>query len=232
MSDLRKRLASRSGFAVATINLDHLAKLRRDEAFREAYAKHDIVVADGNPIVWLSRIAKRPVELIPGSDLIDPLAAMAAEMNVPVAFFGSNPSVLEAAAAALQARHPKLKLATRIAPPMHFDPTSQVAKRLLTDLVDSGAGLCFIALGAPKQELFAAFGREHAPEMGFVSIGAGLDFLAGRQIRAPRLIRALAIEWLWRLALSPRRLALRYLHCFTILPAEVLAAMRLRRPPT
>ncbi len=223
-----QHLSARRGFALATLNLDHLVKLRCDPSFRSAYARQDIVVADGNPIVWLSRLANRPVDLLPGSELIAPLAQLAAEQGIPVALFGSNAEVLEMAAEVLQARYPGLELAARIAPPMGFDPTGPTAKRLLDDLSESGAGLCFVALGAPKQEEFAAFGREHAPQIGFVSIGAGLDFLAGHQTRAPRLMRFLALEWLWRMVLSPQRLALRYLRCFAILPRQVVMAWRLR----
>ena len=231
MSHLRGRLSARQGFALATINLDHLVKLRVDKAFRDAYAQHDLIVADGNPIVWLSHLARRPVDLIPGSDLIEPVAELAAQMDIPVAFFGSDAAVLDAAAQELQKRYRGLNVAIRIAPPMGFDPTGDAAKRLLDDIAASGAGLCFVALGAPKQERFAAFGRSLAPDIGFVSIGAGLDFLAGRQTRAPRLVRAFAFEWLWRMMLSPRRLALRYLQCIRILPMEIIAALRLRPPP-
>ena len=226
---VQAHLQARRGFALATINLDHLAKLGQDAEFRTAYAAHDIIVADGNPIVWLSRLANRPVELIPGSDLIDPLAGLAAAYDRPVAFFGSSPDVLEAAARILQERHPGLKLATRIAPPMGFDPCGQIAERLAEDIADSGAGLCFVALGAPKQERFAAFARRKAPQTGFVSIGAGLDFIAGTQTRAPHLVRRLALEWFWRMALSPARLGLRYLRCILILPGQTLAALRLRQ---
>lgn len=223
-----QHLSARRGFALATLNLDHLVKLRCDPSFRSAYARQDIIVADGNPIVWLSRLANRPVELLPGSELIAPLAQLAADQGIPVAFFGSNAEVLEQAAQALRKAHPGLQLAARIAPPMGFDPHGPDAERLLDELAASGAGLCFVALGAPKQEEFAAFGRDRAPQIGFVSIGAGLDFIAGHQIRAPRILRILALEWLWRLALSPQRLALRYLRCFTILPRQAVNAWRLR----
>lgn len=231
MQTIAARLSAQIGFALATINLDHLVKLRKDPSFRAAYAQHEIVVADGNPIVWLSRLANRPVELLPGSELIEPLTRLAAEQGVPVAFFGSNADVLEHAAAVLKQRHPGLKLAARIAPPMGFDPCGPKAERLIKELAASGAGLCFVALGAPKQEEFAIFGRGLAPQIGFVSIGAGLDFIAGQQIRAPRILRLLALEWLWRLALAPKRLALRYFHCFTILPVQALRAWRLRTAP-
>ncbi len=90
------------------------------------------------------------------------------------------------------------------------------------------AGLCLIALGAPKQEMFAARGREQAPGVGFVSIGAGLDFLSGHQVRAPRFMRMMAMEWLWRALQSPGRMIPRYLRCFAILPGLVRQAIRQR----
>lgn len=225
---IEQRLTAGRGFALATINLDHLVKLENSPKFRAAYAQHDIIVADGNPIVWLSRLAKRPVELIPGSDLIAPLCDRARDLGVPIAFFGSSPDVLEKAAQTLCATRPGLQVASRIAPPMGFAPDGPEAAQYVSQIQNSGARLCFIALGAPKQEEFAAYARQLAPGIGFVSIGAGLDFLAGHQTRAPRVVRALALEWLWRMALSPRRLALRYLACAKILPRHLRAAHRLR----
>lgn len=222
-------LRDRSGVAVATINLDHLVKLHEDPQFRAAYGAHDVIVADGNPIVWLSRLAGRPVALMPGSDLIDPVCALAAELGVAVAFIGSTQPVLDKAAARLQSRHPKLKIAARLAPPMGFDPDSPQAAALLRQAQASGAQLCLLALGAPKQERLAIVGRRLCPQMGFLSIGAGLDFLAGTQKRAPRLVRLFAMEWLWRMLGNPRRLAWRYLKCAIILPRHALNALLFRR---
>jgi N-acetylglucosaminyldiphosphoundecaprenol N-acetyl-beta-D-mannosaminyltransferase len=220
--------AARQGFALATINLDHLVKLRRDRHFRAAYAAQTMVVADGNPIVWLSRIARRPVALVPGSDIVMPLARRAAVAGVRVALVGSSDAALKAAAGAMQQGVPGLQIALRIAPAYGFDPQGLVAEDILYRLRDADIGLCFIALGAPKQEHFAALGRQIAPGVGFASIGAGLDFLAGRQRRAPRWLRALALEWLWRALTSPRRMIPRYAACAAILPGQVLAALRLR----
>jgi len=228
MADLRARLGLRAGFALATLNLDHLVKLRSDAGFRAAYAQHDIVVADGNPVVWLSRLAGRPVALIPGADLVEPLAALAAELRVPVALIGSRADVLDAAAERLRATAPGLRIALCHAPPMGFDPASPEADRLLARVAGAGIGLCLVALGAPRQEVFAARGLARVPGCGFVSIGAGLDFLGGAQRRAPWLVRRLALEWVWRMLSDPRRLALRYLRCALILPAEARAAWRLR----
>jgi N-acetylglucosaminyldiphosphoundecaprenol N-acetyl-beta-D-mannosaminyltransferase len=228
LAEVARRFAAGQGFALATINLDHLVKLRRDPVFAAAYAAQDLVVADGNPIVWLSRLARRPVELVPGSDLILPLAQGAASAGVTVVLLGSTEPALAAAARALEARVQGLRVAACIAPPMGFDPDGPGADAVLDAVRASGARLVFLALGAPKQERLAARGMAALPGVGFASIGAGLDFLAGRQTRAPAWVRAIAMEWLWRMLSNPRRLARRYAECALILPGQAVAALRQR----
>jgi len=225
---IEQRFKSGQGFALATLNLDHLVKLSSSARFRETYGRQDLVVADGNPIVWLSKLAGRPVDLMPGSDLVIPLARLAVESDIKIALVGSTEHALKKAATALQKTVPGLKVATVIAPPFGFDPEGRDADKILDQVDRSGARLCFVALGAPKQEAFAARGRERTPHVGFASVGAGLDFLAGSQVRAPSWIRQLALEWVWRMMTSPRRLGPRYLRCMLILPGQIIAALKTR----
>lgn len=226
--EIRNRFRRGQGFALATLNLDHLVKLNADIGFRKAYIAQDIIVADGNPIVWLSRLAKSPVELMPGSELILPIAKIAAQENVKVALVGSTEEALINAAKNLVRQVPDLQIITQISPAFGFDPDGDAATRIYETLNADKVGLCFIALGAPKQELFAARGRKVAEKVGFVSIGAGLDFLAGEQKRAPRWIREIAMEWAWRLLSNPGRLFVRYMRCFGVLPKHIIAALRQR----
>lgn len=228
LSAVAGRLAGGTGFALATVNLDHLVKLRRDAAFRAAYAAQDMVVADGNPIVWLSRLAGRPVQLLPGSDLVLPLCAAAATAGRPVSLVGATADSLDGAAAHLRAAVPGLTIGLLHAPPMGFDPEGPAAGDILARLAAQGPGLCLVALGAPKQERFAALGRRLAPQTGFASVGAGVEFLSGHQTRAPAWVRAIAMEWLWRALSSPRRLIPRYAACAAILPGQAVQALRLR----
>lgn len=229
LAEIETRLRAGTGFTLATLNLDHLVKLRRDRAFLAAYRAHSHVVADGNPVIWLSRLAGRRIELIPGSELITPLAAIAARCAVPVALLGSTPETLAAAAAALETAHPGLEVRGRISPAFGFDPEGPEAEAAIEELRASGAGLCFLALGAPKQEILAVRAARALPGCGFVSIGAGLDFIAGSQVRAPAWVRAAAMEWAWRMLGNPRRLGLRYASCFAILPGLGLGALKDRR---
>ena len=225
-ADLEHRLAAGDGFCLATLNLDHVVKLRQSKDFCEAYRTHSHVTADGRPIAWLSRLAGQPVELLPGSDLMLPMIAMAQRLQLPIAFFGATEAALQGAAQNLRRSFPDLEIAACIAPPMGFDPQSPQADAFIDALRASGARIVFIALGAPKQEIFAQRAHAAAPHMGFASIGAGVDFIAGTQTRAPRLVRGLAGEWLWRLAGNPRRLFWRYMACFAILPSLTVRALQ------
>lgn len=228
LADLENRLGAGQGFSVATMNLDHLVKLRREPAFRAAYAAHSHVVADGRPVVWLRALAGRPVSLVAGSELVGPLMQMAARRGVPVGFLGATDAALKTAAERLAAAHPGLDVVARVAPPMGLDPDGAAADAAVDALQAAGARLVLVSLGAPKQELLVARAAQRMPDVGFVSVGAGIDFVAGTQRRAPRWMRRLALEWLWRLLSNPKRLGRRYAACAALLPRLALAALRLR----
>jgi len=200
------------GFTFYTLNLDHVAKLRRNAAFRDAYRRADYVCADGWPIVWFAnRAAGRQVyERVAGADMIEPLMQTAAQRGLPVYLIGPSQKAQVAAISALLRRIPGLIVAGAEAPEINleasdFDPLAMAAR-----LRAGGARLCLVALGAPKQELFAAKLAAHCPTVGFLCVGAALDFIAGSARRAPPWMRRGGLEWLWRLAAEPRRLAPRY----------------------
>ena len=230
LADVETCLKAGRGFAIATLNLDHVVKMRRNPAFLRAYRAHSHVVADGNPIVWMAHLAgRKDVALVPGSELIEPMAALAARLGTPLAFLGSTEPVLRAAAERLEGEHPGLKVAACRAPPFGFDPEGAAADAMLDEVAASGARICLLALGAPKQELLAARGLARHPQLGFLSIGAGLDFIAGHQVRAPVWVRKIAMEWLWRMLSNPKRLARRYLDCALVMPSLAGKALAARR---
>ena len=228
LGKVREHLAAAKPFAIATLNVDHLQRLPEDAAFRHAYAAHDLICADGNPVVWLSKLAKKPVALVPGSDLVVPLMREAAAAGLPVALVGANDDSLTKAAARLRELVPGLDVALTHAPGFPFDPDGAEGAEIIEKLRASGARICLLAIGAPRQERFAIRARNALPATGFASIGAGLDFLSGHQQRAPKIMRQAKIEWLWRMMSNPKRLAGRYARGFTILPGHALQAWRQR----
>ena len=223
-----ERLARPAPFLVCTLNLDHLVKLRRDEAFRAAYAQAEIVTADGFPIVIAGRWQGAAVTRTTGADLIDPLCREAARRGVPVFLFGSTPEVLFRSARTLHGRYPGLDIRGVASPPGGFRPDSPEADAVIEQLDASGARLCFVALGAPKQELFAAYAMRRLSGVGFIGVGGGLDFIARVQRRAPLLVQKLNLEWFWRLLSDPRRMARRYWEC-GLLFLEIAPRLALRR---
>jgi N-acetylglucosaminyldiphosphoundecaprenol N-acetyl-beta-D-mannosaminyltransferase len=209
---------------VFTLNLDHVVKMRNVATFRAAYRRAGLITADGFPIVLAGRLQGKRVSRVAGSDLIAPISAEAARSGKSIYLFGSRLPVLIKASRLLYERNAGLTIAGVLAPPQGFDPTSEDARRCIATIGNSGADLCFVALGAPKQELFADHGKSLLPNISFVCIGAGLDFIAGAQVRAPRWMQRWGLEWLWRAASDPQRLLYRYLLCMAALPGILARA--------
>jgi len=204
-------------FCFFTLNLDHLVKRRDNAAFRDAYRKADIVSADGAPVAVIARRQSPRIERVTGADLVKPLVIAAAEQGIPIGLFGTSGAVLALSAARMKEWAPGLDVVFSESPKLGFDPTAREAEEAGLRMQKAGAKLVFIALGAPKQELFAAHMAERTRGIGFICIGAALDFIAGTQPRSPVILRALGMEWAWRLITNPRRMARRYAACAMLL---------------
>lgn len=209
---------SRVPFTVFTLNLDHLVKLRTSAPFRLAYRNARFVTADGEPVARIAARQDSRITRTTGADLVVPLAVEAAKSSVSLFLFGSTADTLARAGRDLVERSGgTLDIAGTLAPSQDFDPEGPEADAAIEKMVQSGAGICLVALGAPKQEVFAAYAQRRGVKMGFVCIGAALDFLSGQQVRAPEVMQKYGLEWLWRLSTSPRRFTKRYLLCALLL---------------
>jgi len=222
------------GGTVFTLNLDHLVKMEQDASFRAAYDQATYVSADGAPVVAMARRQGASIVRVTGADLVRPLCASAALARIPVHFFGTRIETLAATASVLKDENPRLLIAGMESPAFGFSPFGAEARNAAERIAESGARICFVALGAPKQEVFANFARQWAPQVTFVCIGAALDFISGGQKRAPLVMQSAGLEWMWRLVHNPRRLGKRYLLSALYLMRynmrETLARLR-RTPP-
>lgn len=219
--------------AVFTLNLDHLVKLRTSASFRRAYREARFVTADGAPVARLARSQSHAIERTTGADMVLPLAEEAARRGLPVYLFGSSPEVLGIAGRRLADNtEGRLSIAGSYSPAMGFDPESAAADAAIERIARSGARICFVALGAPKQEVLAARAVAKGVPVVFVCIGAALDFIAGAQVRAPGLLQRHGLEWLWRLATNPRRLTARYAQCALLYAKLLVASTRHADNPT
>jgi N-acetylglucosaminyldiphosphoundecaprenol N-acetyl-beta-D-mannosaminyltransferase len=220
-------LEHRKGFTIATLNLDHAVQLQRPGPFRTAYAHHSHVTADGKPIVWLARRIDPRVEKVSGSDLMVPSIEVAVRLGVPIALIGaSENTVLDNAEAVLKQTYPDLQIALKRSPSFPFDPFGPEADAIIAEVRARGAGLVLLALGAPRQEILASRMAKAFPDIGIMSVGASIDFIAGVRTRAPRVLQTAGLEWVWRLILEPGRMGPRYWRCIRILPRLYREAQR------
>jgi N-acetylglucosaminyldiphosphoundecaprenol N-acetyl-beta-D-mannosaminyltransferase len=211
MSQLRDAMDRRRQVQVATVNLDFLVRAQRHEALREVLARSDLNVADGMPVVWLSRLLGQPVPgRVAGADMAPLLVAEAAAAGVPVFLLGGEHGAAGEAVDVLRRRHPDLRVAG-----WHEPPRARIEDMDNAGMVEliaaSGARLLLVALGNPKQELWIDRYRDRLPDVS-VAIGVGcvFDLWAGRSRRAPAWMQRAGLEWLHRLIAEPRRLAGRH----------------------
>jgi N-acetylglucosaminyldiphosphoundecaprenol N-acetyl-beta-D-mannosaminyltransferase len=200
------------GRYVCTPNVDYVFRARSDEAFREAIEGADLRVPDGMWIVRASRIAGRPLRTtVTGRLLLPRWAERCRDAGWSLGMLGAGPGVADAAARRLRARLPGLRITHAITPPMGFEVGSELDREILARLVADPPDLLFVALGAPKQELWMLRHRDELPTTLMIGVGAAFDIEAGRFRRSPDWATRLGLEWLVRLAQEPRRLWRRYL---------------------
>ena len=220
-----RKAKAREGFTLFTVNLDHVVKLNdsHNRPFREAYERANFVTADGWPIVWLIQqqarrekpreIERRSLERTTGADLLEPLCRLAAERGYPLYFIGPGPASQKAGLAVLSARYPGLIVAGAEAPQLPAELDSATIDALAARINATEARVCVVSLGAPKQEILADALFSKCPQVGFLCVGAALDFISGHATRAPQWVRKARLEWFWRMVGDPKRLAGRYASC-------------------
>ncbi|MDX2036735.1 MAG: WecB/TagA/CpsF family glycosyltransferase [Isosphaeraceae bacterium] len=211
LEETERAIARRQPSLYLSANLNFAMLCDADEEMDPIVDQASMILTDGMPIVWGSRLTRRPVpERVTGSDLIFRLSELAAKKGYRVFLLGGAPGIGERAAANLRARYGPIDFVGIESPSFAASDGPEVDS-LIERIRRSNADIMIVAASQPRGEKWlapklAAFG---VPAV--YQIGASLDFAAGRVSRAPRWIQSVGMEWCYRLALEPRRLALRYL---------------------
>ena len=218
---------TRDRHIVVTPNLDHMIRLQKDRTFRAAYAAATLVLTDGMPLVWVSRLGNTPLPgRVAGADLVVPVLAEAERTGCSVFFLGPMPATLDRALSRCALDFPRLRIAGAHAPPLNFEHDMRQDAACVAAIRDARPDIVFLALGTPKQELWIA---RHRNELDFgvaLCVGAAIDFFAGVQRRCPKIVARLGAEWIWRLLREPRRLGRRYAQCLLFMPELVWGQVR------
>ena len=202
-----------------------------DPRHRARLNDFDLVIPDGQPVRWALNLLYGAGlrDWVSGPELVLQLLPRMAAEDLPVYLYGSTPETLHDLASALRHRVPDLTIAGAEA--SRFRTAGEGELREIAERIRScGARAVLVALGCPRQEVFAYAMRRYL-DLPLLAVGAAFDFHAGRMRRAPSWMRRWGLSWLWRLALEPRRLWRRYLLLNPAYLAALAAqALRLWRP--
>ncbi len=195
---------------IATANVDYLVHAVKDIEYRRNLCMCDLVVADGMPIVWASRLFGIPLrERVAGADLVPQLVRLSALKGYSLFLLGATPQVAEAAEQRMKLLGPGVRIAGRLSPPVRpLDQFDNAA--ILEEIERAKPDILLVAFGSPKQEKWIGRNRDKLNVPVCIGIGGTLDFIAGTVRRAPKWMQHSGLEWLFRLSVDPQRLAPRY----------------------
>jgi 1,2-diacylglycerol 3-beta-glucosyltransferase len=206
-------VGSGSLLQVCTVNLQFLVTARRHPEVRQALCGAGLNVADGAPVVWLSRLLGRPLPgRVTGADLVTALVPLAESGGIRLFLLGGTGQVAAQLAGAWRRTHPRLLLTGSFEPPISSLEQME-DDEIIARIREAGADILLVALGHPKQDLWIAANRDRLPVSVAIGVGGTFDILAGRFRRAPLWARRHGLEWLCRLVQEPQRLGLRYALC-------------------
>lgn len=196
---------------VTALAVHGLTVAASDAEIGTAIQSFDVVTPDGQPVRWALNLLHGVglEDRVYGPELMLRVCAAAEREGVGIYLYGSRSTVLDGLRTRLQARFPRLRIAGWRA--SRFRPsTAEEDADDVRDILSSGAGIVFVGLGCPRQERWAYEHRNLIPRP-MICVGAAFDFHAGTVRQAPSWMQARGLEWLFRLAMEPRRLWKRYL---------------------
>lgn len=195
---------------LATANTDFLINAVHDHELGEILRRCDLVVADGMPLVWTSRMLGTPLkDRVTGVDLVPRITALAAARGYRIFLLGGSPASLEGTATALTAEYPGVQIVGKLSPPRAALENMDHAS-ILDAIAEARPDILLVAFGNPKQEKWISMHRHRLQVPVAIGVGGTFDFLAGTVARAPRWMQRSGLEWLYRTLQEPRRLTRRY----------------------
>jgi N-acetylglucosaminyldiphosphoundecaprenol N-acetyl-beta-D-mannosaminyltransferase len=209
---IARMIESREPHYLATANVDFLTQASQDVELRRILFDAHLVLCDGTPLLWASRLLGNELpERVAGSDIVPLLLKDAAAKGYRVYFLGAEPDVAAEAVAKLRAQYPTIQIVGHHSPP--FKPLMEMDHEdIIARIREAKPDLLFVGFGCPKQEKWI---NMHYKRLGVpvcIGVGATIDFLAGHRRRAPMWMRKSGLEWIFRVAQEPRRLFKRYFH--------------------
>jgi N-acetylglucosaminyldiphosphoundecaprenol N-acetyl-beta-D-mannosaminyltransferase len=206
---------------VCVANTHMLVEASNNHDFKEVLFDADLVTPDGMPLVWMMKLlGVYNQDRVAGMDIFEEVCRLASVRGISVYLVGSQAVILKRMRDRLEREFPSLKIAGMESPP--FSPSVPEDPELVERINRSGAGVVAVSLGCPKQEYWMNLHRNRVHAV-MIGLGAVFPLYAGIQKRAPKIIRTLGLEWLFRLVQEPRRLWKRYM---TTIPVFIVLSAK------
>ncbi len=197
---------------IVTVNPEFVIESLKNDEFKQVLQQADLSLADGSGVFWAARLRGNALpSRITGADLAIDLAKFSELKNWRLYLVGAGPNIAKQASQKLKEHYPNIRIVgAEEGLPYRSDlPKEQWDKDAATNLIKrvnaATPDILLVAFGAPKQDLFIARYKDQLSVPVMIGVGGTLDFLAGNIARAPKFLRALSLEWLWRLIHEPKR---------------------------
>lgn len=212
INEIEKLVNKKNPSYVVTPNVDHIVKLEHDEEFKKVYKEADLILTDGMPLIWISKLKKTPIkEKVSGSDLFPKVCEMAAKKGYKVFLLGAAEGIAAKAAENLKNKYEGLNIVGTYSPSYGFEKNDEEIEKIIEMINQAKPDILAVGLGAPKQEKFLYKYRKILNVPISLAIGASIDFEAGNIDRAPKWMQKSGLEWFYRLCKEPKRMYKRYL---------------------
>jgi N-acetylglucosaminyldiphosphoundecaprenol N-acetyl-beta-D-mannosaminyltransferase len=205
---IQETIESRSCLLISVVNAAKLVNMKHSTELRDAVLSGDLILADGQAVVWASRLLRQPLpERVAGIDLMHRMLALAAKRGYRVYCLGAKQAVLDEAVDAMTTRYPGLVIAGA----HHGYFAQEDEPKVVEHIRAAKPDMLFVAMSPPKKEQFLARWAHRLDVPACHGVGGAFDVLAGKTQRAPATWQRLGLEWLFRVLQEPGRLWRRYL---------------------
>ena len=208
---IEKMISSKNKSYVVAVNVDVIMKIENDPYLKEIVDNADMVLVDGKPLVWISKMYGRPLKAkISGSDLVPLLCDVAAQKGYSIFIIGGKDGIAEQAQKRLESKLANIKIVGTYAPPMGFEKDEEELNKINSMISKAKPDLLIACFGCPKQEKWIYENINKYDAKVSICAGATVDFLAGNVKRAPRWMSEHGLEWFYRFLQEPKRMFKRY----------------------
>lgn len=210
--EIEKFVVNNSYNDIFPTNVDMIVKSINDNSFKKVLKNAQLLVPDGMPLVWASKLLKRPLkEKVSGSNLFLRICELSAKKGYRLFFLGAAEGVAAKAAEIISAKYKGLNIVGTYSPSIGFENDIYEIKKIISLIKESKTDVLFVAFGAPKQEKWICKYKDEYKVPVSIAVGATFDYIVGLKKMPPQFLKKLGFAWLWRLCDEPKRLWRRYL---------------------